>query len=86
MSKKKRMKTSKKALFVYFISCGILVLFVMVMIYQGKDSSALNTLAEEGLKGLPIIYGIYQANSYFINKKHMDKNYIPNYDEQEGIY
>lgn len=82
---KKRMKTSKKALLAYFIVCSILVAFTMFMIYLEKDSSALNTLAEAGLKGLPVVYGIYQANSYFINKKHMEKNYIPDYDEREGL-
>ena len=83
--KKKRMKTSKKALLAYFIVCGILVSFTTLMFYFEKYSSALNTLAEAGLKGLPVVYGIYQANSYLINKKHMEENYIPDYDEREGL-
>lgn len=83
---KRRMKTGKKALLSYFIACSILVIFTMLMIYLERDSSALNTLAEVGLKGLPVVYGVYQANSYFINKKHMEQNYNPNYDEENNLY
>lgn len=84
--KKKRMKTGKKAMYSYFLACGVLVVFTMLMIYMGIDSSALNTLAEAGLKGLPVVFGIYQANSFFISKEHMKQNYRPDYDEEEGIY
>lgn len=83
---KRKMKTGKKALHSAYIICAILLLFVMAMIYQGKDTATLSILAGAGVGILPVIYGIYDHYNTKINLKHMEENYIFNYDEQEGIY
>lgn len=84
--KKRRMKTGKKALYTAYVICGGLILFTMGMIYQGKDTTSLTILAGAGVGVLPIMYGIYEKHSTKISLKHMEENYISNYDEQEGIY
>lgn len=84
--KKRKMKTGKKALAAGFTICGILLVFVMAMIYMGRDTSALDILAAAAVGILPIMYGIYDTNETKINMVHMEKNYIENYDEKEGIY
>lgn len=84
--KKRRMKTGKKALYSAYVICGVLLLFTMIMIYQGKDTTSLTILAAAGVGVLPIMYGIYDHYNTKINLKHMEENYITDYDEQEGIY
>ncbi len=81
-----RMKTGKKALYVYFYMCIILIAFTMAMIFLGKDTTSLTILAAAGVGGLPFMYNIYEKNNTPIKLKHMEMDYIPNYDEQEGIY
>ena len=84
--KRKRMKSGKKALFLAFGICAVLILFTMAMIFLGKDTTSLTILATAGVGILPIMYGIYDKHETQINLKHMEKNYIPDYDERNGIY
>ena len=84
--KRKRMKSGKKALFLAFGICAVLILFTMAMILLGKDTTSLTILATAGVGILPIMYGIYDKYETQINLKHMEKNYIPDYDERNGIY
>lgn len=84
--KRKRMKFGKKALVAAFLICAILILFTMAMIYMGKDTTSLTILATAGVGILPVMYGIYDYFNTQINLKHMEENYIPNYDEERGIY
>lgn len=84
--KKKRMKSGKKALFLAFSICIILLIFTMSMIYLDKDTSSLGILATAGVGVLPVMYGIYDFNNTKINLKHMDENYIKDYDDERGIY
>lgn len=84
--KRKRMKSGKKALFLAFGICAVLILFTMAMILLEKDTTSLTILATAGVGILPIMYGIYDKYETQINLKHMEKNYIPDYDERNGIY
>lgn len=83
---KRRMKFGKKVLASAFIACAVLVIFTMAMIYTGKDTTSLTILAGAGVGILPVMYGIYDNYNTKINLKHMEENYIPNYDEERGIY
>jgi len=83
---KRRMKTGKKALYSAYVICIALIAFTMIMIALGKDTTSLTVLATAGVGVLPVFYGIYDYHNTKINLKHMDENYISNYDEQEGIY
>lgn len=80
------MKFGKKALAAAFTIAVILIIFTMVMIYLDKDTTSLTILATAGVGVLPVMYGIYDHYNTKINLKHMEKNYIDNYDEEKGIY
>ena len=84
--KKKRMSSNKKALFLAFAICAVLIVFTMLMIATGRDTGSLSILATAGVGILPIFYGIYNKAETKINLKHMEENYNPNYDEEKGIY
>lgn len=86
VSKRKRMKSGKKALFLAFVICILLMVFTMVMITLEKDTSSLEILATAGVGILPVMYGIYEHSNTKINLKHMEESYDPNYDEKHGIY
>lgn len=86
VKKRKRMKSGKKALFLAFGICIVLMIFAMAMIFLEKDTSSLQILATAGVGILPIMYGIYAHSNTKINLKHMEENYDPNYDENQGIY
>ena len=86
MKKRKRMKSGKKALFLAFVICILLMVFTMVMIALEKDTSSLEILATAGVGILPVMYGIYEHSNTKINLKHMEENYEPDYDEKHGIY
>ena len=85
MAQKRKLKFGKKALVAAFAIDIILILFTMVMIYMGKDTTSLTILAGAGVGILPVMYGIYDYGNTKINMMHMEHNYISNYDEQEGI-
>lgn len=83
---RKKLKFGKKIL---ASSVGIaisLIIFSMVMIYQGKDTSTLAILATAGVGVIPFMYNIYDKNNTQINLKHMEKNYIEDYDEKNNLY
>lgn len=84
--KKKKMKFSKKLLVSYFFVCAILILFTMVMIVMGKDTTSLTILAGAGVGCLAIMTGLYDHYETKLNLKHMEKNYIPGYDEYKNQY
>lgn len=84
--KKKKMKFSKKLLVAYFVVCAILILFTMVMIVMGKDTTSLTILAGAGVGCLAIMTGLYDHYDTKLNLKHMEKNYIPGYDEYKNQY
>ena len=86
LKKKKRDEVWEKALFLAFGICAVLILFTMAMIFLGKDTTSLTILATAGVGIIPIMYGIYDKYETQINLKHMEKNYIPDYDERKGIY
>lgn len=83
---KRRMKTSKKILFLAFFIAIVLILFTMAMIALGKDTQTLEILATAGVGVLPVMYGIYTHSNTKINLQHMKEDYDPNYDENNGLY
>lgn len=83
---KKKMKTEKKAMWAGLISCIILILFSMVMVVIDKDTQTTAIFGGAGVLAIPFIFGIYEKYSTDINLKHMEKNYIEDYDNKEGIY
>lgn len=83
---KRRMKTSKKALCAYGLICGILLVYTMMMLWFGKDSTTLTVLATAAVAALPAVYKIYTDSSDKEKMIHMEKNYNPNYDEENNIY
>lgn len=83
---KKKMKTSKKVLFLAFAIAVSLIIFAMIMVTLEKDTSTLEILATAGVGVLPIMYGIYSHSNTKINLKHMEEDYDPNYDENNGLY
>lgn len=86
MRKRYRMQTKKKVLYIAFtIAVGLLV-FTMYMLLTGRDSTTLGILAGAGVGILPFMYKIYERASTEENLKHMEMNYIKDYDEREGIY
>lgn len=82
----RKMKSGKRALFLAFALCAVLIAFTMAMIFSGKDTTSLTILATSGVGILPIMYAIYTQSETKINLKHMEENYIENYDEKRGIY
>lgn len=83
---KKRMKTGKKTLFLAYGFSAALVIFTMVMIFMGNDTTSLTILATAGVGVLPIMYGIYEKFSTDISLESMEQNYIVDYDEKKGLY
>lgn len=84
--KKRRMKTGKKAFWLGFSICVILIMFSALMVLIDKDTQTVAIFAGAGVSMIPIIFGIYEYHSTKISLKHMEKNYIPNYDEERGLY
>lgn len=82
---KKRLKFGKKMLLLAFTTCFALIIFTMVMIVLGLDTTSLTILAGAGVGVLPVMYGIYDHYATKISLKHMEENYIPNYDEKMGL-
>ena len=85
-NKKKRMKTGKKALWAGFIISVALIVFGMAMVVIDKDTQTTSILAGAGVAIIPFLFGIYEKFSTEISLKHMEENYIEDYDEKNGIY
>lgn len=84
--KKRRMKTGKKAFYVAFMLCILMLVFSAVMVYLDKDTATVGIFAGSGVICITVLFNIYEKGSNEITKIHMEKNYNPNYDEEEGIY
>ena len=80
------MKTGKLAFVAGVTSCIILVVFAMVMVFLEKDTQTNAIFGGAGVVAITIMFGIYEKYSTDISLKHMEKNYIPDYDERERIY
>lgn len=83
--RKRKMKTEKKALWSGLMACIILIVFSMVMVVIDKDTQTTAIFGAAGVTAIPFIFGIYEKFSTDINLKHMEKNYIQDYDEKEGL-
>lgn len=56
------------------------------MVILDKDTQTVAIFAGAGVSIIPFNLAIYQGNSTKENLIHMEKNYIVDYDEKEGIY
>lgn len=83
---KRKMKTGKKGFWTGMIISIILLIFSAVMVILDKDTQTVAIFAGAGVSIIPFNLAIYQNNSTKENLVHMEKNYIENYDQQEGIY
>lgn len=84
--KKRRMKTGKKAFWAGMIMSIALIVFSAIMVVLDKDTQTVAIFAGAGVACIALLFGIYEKHSTKINLKHMEKNYIPNYDEERGLY
>lgn len=55
------------------------------MVIMDKDTQTVAIFAGTGVVAITVIFGIYEKHSTAINLKHMEENYIVDYDEKEGI-
>lgn len=83
---KKKMKTGKKALRAGVFLCSVLIIFAMVMVFIDKDTTSNAIFASAGVVCITVMFGIYEKFSTDISLKHMEENYIPDYDEKKGLY
>lgn len=84
--RKKHMKTSKKAFWTYMIICAVILVYIMILLWFDKDSNTLSILAGTVVAAIAAVYKIYTDSSDKEKAIHMEKNYNPNYDKEEGIY
>lgn len=82
--RRKRMTTAKKAFITATAFCILLVVFSAVMIVLDKDTMTVSVFGGAGVACIPILFGIYDKYSNEISLKHMEMNYDPNYDENQG--
>lgn len=83
---KKKMKTGKKALWTSLLISIALIVFSMAMIVMDKDTQTTSILGGAGVASIPFLFGIYEKFSTEISLKNMEKNFIEDYDEKQGIY
>lgn len=83
--KRRRMPTSKKALWLFVTWCLVIQIFCLVMIWRTGDSNSLAIFAGSSTAELIAVYKIYSDNSKAEKIKHMEMNYDPNYNENHGI-
>ena len=83
--KKRRMKTANKGLFFLIIWALIIQSYVMIMIAKLGDTTSLSILAGTAFTEAFGAYLAWLKYKEKINLKHMEKNYNPNYDEEEGL-
>ena len=84
--KRKKMKTGKKAFWLGMFFSIALIIFSGVMIFVDKDTTTVAIFGGAGVACIPILFSIYEKRSNEISLKHMEKNYIEDYDDKEGIY
>lgn len=83
---KRRMKTSKKAMWALYLLCFTLISFVMIMLWKGMDSTTLGVMAGASLIIIPVTQKIYNDSADKEKLKHMEMDYNPNYDKEHNIF
>ena len=84
--KKRRMKTSRKLLYIFAAWGLILQLYVLVMVWMLRDTMSLGIITGVAFAEMVVIYLGYLRYQYGINLKSMEMNYDPHYDDNQGVY
>lgn len=84
--KRKRMTTSKKGFLLLTVWAMAIQTYVMIMIVKLQDTTSLAIITGVVFGEIIAFYLGYLKYSRDINLVHMDKNYNPNYDEENGLY
>ncbi len=84
--KRKRLNTSKLGFLLLTIWAMTVQTYVMIMIVKLHDTTSLAIITGVVFGEIIAFYLGYLKYSKDINLMHMEKNYIPNYDEQEEDY
>jgi len=85
-SAKRKMKTSKKLLYIYFSWVLVIQTYVLFMVAKLQDTVSLAIITGAVFTEAVILYVGYLRYQYGINLKSMEINYDPNYDENRGVY
>ena len=83
--RKKRLSTSKKAFWVFIIWCSIIQTITLYFAIKLSSEMLLGIFAGSAVVEPIAIYKFYLEYNKEINLKHMDQNYMRNYDEVNGI-
>lgn len=86
MKKKRKMKSIKKAYWFLTVWALLMQSYVLIMIVKLQDTMSLSIVAGVVFGELVAFYLGYLKYSRDIDLKHMDKNYRPDYDNEEGKY
>lgn len=83
---KRKMKTNKK-FFVWLTIWAMLIqTYVLVMIIELRDPMTLGIVAGVVFGEVVLFFLGFLKYTLNIDLKHMDKNYNPNYDEENNLY
>ena len=83
---RRKMKTNKKFFMWLTIWAMIMQTYVLVMIVELRDTMTLGIVAGVVFGEIILFYLGYLKYALNIDLKHMDKNYNPNYDEENNLY
>ena len=82
---KKRTRTDKKAFWLFMAWCTIIQIITLSMAIQMASETLLVIFAVEAVAGPVFVYKFYLEYNREINLKHMEMNYVQDYDEINGI-
>ena len=83
---KKKMKTNKKFFIWLTLWAMLMQTYVLVMIIHLKDPMTLSIVAGVVFGEVVLFFLGFLKYTLNIDLKHMDKNYNPNYDEENNLY
>lgn len=82
---KKRTRTDKKAFWAFMIWCTVIQIITLYMAIRLQSETLLGIFAVEAVAGPIFVYKFYLEYNREINLKHMEMNYVKDYDEINGI-
>lgn len=82
--KKKFMQTSKKALISFLLWCATVQVLCLYFAFRFQSEMIMSIFAGTVVVEPAAIYKFYLDYQKEINLFHMEKNYIPDYDERQG--
>lgn len=82
---KKRTRTDKKAFWAFMVWCFVIQVVTLYMAIKLQSETLLGIFAVEAVAGPVFVYKFYLEYNKELNLKHMEMNYINDYDEINGI-